>query len=238
MKKIPTGISELDSVMGGGFPKGVTVLVCGNTGTGKTVFCTQFLYSGIVEHNEPGVLVLSEERASDLYKDMLSLGWDLQNHVHARKLVIIDGAQVRKCSSDNSTNLTNRALDINALITLILKESFKIGAKRLVIDSIPGLNLGFSKLLDFRKVLLELSFSLQESGFTSLMTSESINSYLLSRYGIEEFVTRGIIELSLKEEEPKLFRYLRVRKMCGSAHSMKKFPFEIRKGGIVLYTTK
>ncbi|MEM1990409.1 MAG: ATPase domain-containing protein, partial [Candidatus Bathyarchaeia archaeon] len=36
--RVPTGISGLDAVIGGGFPRGGLIVLAGNPGTGKTMF--------------------------------------------------------------------------------------------------------------------------------------------------------------------------------------------------------
>ncbi|MDH5461992.1 MAG: KaiC domain-containing protein, partial [Candidatus Bathyarchaeota archaeon] len=38
-KKIATGISGLDELVGGGIPEGRVILVIGGPGTGKTIMC-------------------------------------------------------------------------------------------------------------------------------------------------------------------------------------------------------
>ncbi|MEO5891150.1 MAG: ATPase domain-containing protein, partial [Ferruginibacter sp.] len=64
--KTPTGISGLDEITGGGFPKGRPVLICGTAGCGKTLLAVQFLVKGITEFDEPGVFMSFEESANDL----------------------------------------------------------------------------------------------------------------------------------------------------------------------------
>jgi KaiC/GvpD/RAD55 family RecA-like ATPase len=58
---------------------------------------------------------------------------------------------------------------------------------------------------------------------------------MISRYGVEEFVCRGVILLDLEEKGHDLKRTLRVRKMRGTKHTMRKLPFEIQQDGIVIY---
>src|SRR5678816_2443890 len=76
--KTPTGISGLDEITNGGFPKGRPVLVCGSAGCGKTLMAAQFIVKGITDYNEPGVFMTFEESASDLAQNLLSLGFDLE----------------------------------------------------------------------------------------------------------------------------------------------------------------
>jgi circadian clock protein KaiC len=47
LDRISTGIAGLDSLIEGGIPRGFTVLVAGNPGTGKTILTSHFLYDGL-----------------------------------------------------------------------------------------------------------------------------------------------------------------------------------------------
>ena len=42
MDRIKIGVKGIDELLGGGLPKGRTVLVSGSCGTGKTIFASQF----------------------------------------------------------------------------------------------------------------------------------------------------------------------------------------------------
>jgi len=57
MDRTPSGITNLDKLIEGGFPKGRSILVAGGAGSGKTIFSLQFLYSGAVLYDEPGIYV-------------------------------------------------------------------------------------------------------------------------------------------------------------------------------------
>ncbi|MBS7648240.1 circadian clock protein KaiC, partial [Candidatus Bathyarchaeota archaeon] len=54
MERVPSGISGLNEIIGGGFPKGSLIILAGNPGTGKTIFSASFLYHGIIDHGERG----------------------------------------------------------------------------------------------------------------------------------------------------------------------------------------
>lgn len=238
MERVSTGIPGLDKVIGGGFPRGTNILVCGSSGTGKTIFCTQFLMAGIREQNEPGIFVTLEERASDLEEEMLSLGWDLTEYERNEKLIVLDAASRLNVPSDKEFRM-GEGFDLDGLVLEVHRAASRIGAKRLVLDSIPALELKIAGPSEFRRALFRMSSLLLEIGMTSLLTTESTEPGLVSRYGIEEFVTRGVVVLSLEEEASDLKRFLRVLKMRGTMHSLRNIPFEIVKGqGIVLYVAK
>jgi KaiC/GvpD/RAD55 family RecA-like ATPase len=237
VERVTTGIPGLDKMIGGGYPKGTNILVCGSSGTGKTIFCSQFLHAGIVESNEPGIFITLEERTSDLREEMLSLGWNLAEHEQNEKLIVIDAASRMSIQSDDEFRL-GEGFDIDALVLDIHRAATKVGAQRLVLDSIPALKLKLSEYSEFRRALFRLNSLLLEVGLTSLMTTESIEPFLVSRFGIEEFLARGIIILTLEEDVSDLKRFLRVRKMRGVRHSLRNVPFEITDKGIVLYVAR
>jgi circadian clock protein KaiC len=58
---IRTGIEGLDELISGGFPKGRVILVLGGPGSGKTVLASQFLYKGLSEYGENGIMVSLDE---------------------------------------------------------------------------------------------------------------------------------------------------------------------------------
>ena len=70
LAKIPSGISGLDEITGGGLPKGRPTLVCGAAGCGKTLMAMEFLVRGAVDHNEPGVFMAFEENEEELTKNV------------------------------------------------------------------------------------------------------------------------------------------------------------------------
>ena len=47
MKRISTGVIRLDEMLGGGLPKGYSLLVAGPSGSGKTILATEFLAEGV-----------------------------------------------------------------------------------------------------------------------------------------------------------------------------------------------
>ena len=62
--KAPTGIAGFDEITGGGLPRGLTTLLVGGPGSGKTILALQFLMQGAQECKEPGIFVAFEECVS------------------------------------------------------------------------------------------------------------------------------------------------------------------------------
>ncbi|ASJ15316.1 ATPase domain-containing protein [Thermococcus radiotolerans] len=237
VKRVKSGIPGFDDLIEGGFPAGTTVLVTGPTGSGKTTFGVQFVYKGAAEHNEPGVIVTLEERAQDLRREMLAFGWDLEKYERERKIAIVDGVSAVVGLPSEEQYVLEGNLNAEDFLRYIYRVVKAINAKRLVIDSIPSIAFRLQEEGKIREVLLQLNTILLEMGVTSILTTEAPDPSRgrISRYGMEEYIARGVVLLDFVEKEVELKRYLLIRKMRETKHSMKKYPFEINEEGIVVY---
>ena len=75
MKRISSGIPELDERIGGGYLAGRVLLITGDTGTGKTTFTIHFLHRACLE-GKKCILVATEELPEDILvsSEMMGLG--------------------------------------------------------------------------------------------------------------------------------------------------------------------
>ena len=87
--RVPSGIQGLDELIGGGFEKGKTYLVTGETGTGKTIFSLQFLLHGI-SLGEPGIYATMDQRPEHIIEDAGSLGWDVEKCIETEEFIFLD----------------------------------------------------------------------------------------------------------------------------------------------------
>lgn len=232
--RVKTGIPGLDGILHGGFIKGSNVLLSGFAGTGKTIFCIQYLVSGILNYDEPGVLVTLEELPKELRREALQFDWDLKKFEEDNKLIIIDAASAKAGLPTDEKFAIRRGFDINELAEQIYTAVSKINAKRLVLDSISSLDIRFNDPQALRTAIFKISALLRELGVTSIMTSEMVDSGAFSRYGVEEFIAQGLILLYLREQDTELRRSLVVLKMRSTAHSLRRYPFEISSVGLVV----
>src|ERR1017187_3430594 len=86
---IQTGVYGLDQIFLGGILKGNVVLVEGAAGTGKSLLGLEFIYRGITEHDEPGIIVVFETSPTKLIRDAMNFGWNLDEQQQQNKLKII-----------------------------------------------------------------------------------------------------------------------------------------------------
>ena len=89
MEIVKTGIPGFDEIAGGGFAKNRSILLQGNSGTGKTTFALQYLISGASDFNENGLYLSLEYDPTFLLEDMQSYDWPINQLIDNKKLRII-----------------------------------------------------------------------------------------------------------------------------------------------------
>jgi circadian clock protein KaiC len=227
LTKVPTGIAGFDEITYGGLPLGRTTLVCGSAGCGKTLFGMEFLVRGALQHNEPGVFMAFEETEKDLKENFLSLGYDLQELIDQKKLEI-DHVRI-----DRSEIEETGEYDLEALFIRLAGAIDRIGAKRVVLDTIEALFSGFSHEGILRSELRRLFRWLNDRGMTAIVTGER-GKETISRRGLEEYVADCVIIMDHRVMGQISTRRLRVVKYRGSAHGADEYPFLIVPGGMWL----
>ena len=222
--KAPTGIRGLDEITRGGLPQGRSTLVTGGTGTGKTLLGLQFLVAGAREHGEPGVLVTFEESAEKVTANVASLGFDLDRLQRDGMLIImafpVEAAEIVETGE----------FDFGPL-SLVLDDAIRrIGARRVVLDSIEVLFGAFKAQAIVRAELGRLFGWLEGREVTAIVTGERADD-ALTRHGIEEYVSDCVIVLDHRVHEGVATRRLQVIKYRGSTHETNEYPFLISARG-------
>jgi circadian clock protein KaiC len=223
--KTPTGISGLDEITNGGFPKGRPVLICGSAGCGKTLFAAQFLVKGITEYNEPGVFMSFEETANDLTQNFKSLGFDFEK-LKAEKKLYIDHVRIERSEIEETGEY-----DLEGLFIRLNYAIDSIGAKRVVLDTIESLFSGMENMALLRSEIRRLFTWLKKKGVTAIITGER-GENSLTRQGLEEYVSDCVILLDFRMIEQIATRRLRIVKYRGSTHGTNEYPFIIDENGI------
>jgi circadian clock protein KaiC len=225
LPKTPTGISGLDEITNGGFPKGRPVLICGSAGCGKTLFAAQFLVKGITDYNEPGVFMSFEETSSDLTKNFNSLGFDFEK-LKAEKKLRIDHVRIERSEIEETGEY-----DLEGLFIRLNYAIDSIGAKRVVLDTIESLFSGMKNMVLLRSEIRRLFTWLKEKGVTAIITGER-GENSLTRQGLEEYVSDCVILLDFRVIDQIATRRLRIVKYRGSTHGTNEYPFLIDESGI------
>ena len=222
--KSQTGIQGFDEITGGGLPAGRPTLVCGGAGCGKTLFGMEFLVRGATQFNEPGVFMSFEETNEELIKNVASLGFDLEDLVKHKKIVL-DHVHVERSEIEETGEY-----DLEGLFIRLNYAIDSIGAKRVVLDTIESLFAGLPNQLILRAELRRLFRWLKTKGVTAIITGER-GGETLTRQGLEEYVSDCVIMLDHRVTEQASTRRLRVVKYRGSMHGTNEYPFLIDENG-------
>lgn len=215
MDRTPSGIPGLDVLVEGGIPKRDLILLSGECGTGKTIFGLQFLYS--LAKKENGVYVSFEEEIDQLMDSTRSFGWEIEELERENRLRF----------------LRYDPFKLEDIFEVIENNIREIKASRVVIDSISSLGI-YVKPEELRRMILQIRSMLRKNSCTSILISEVLGSGL-SRFGVEEFVSDGVILLHNILIKNEYKRGLSIWKMDATNHSRKIHPYEITKKGFVVY---
>ena len=225
LPKAPTGIRGLDEITRGGLPQGRSTLVTGGTGCGKTVLGLQFLVAGAREHGEPGVLVTFEESAEKVTANVASLGFDLDELQRDGLLVI------HAFRAEPTEVVGTGEFDFEPLFLLLDDAIRRIGARRVVLDSIEALFGMFKDRAIVRAELGRLFRWLEDREVTAIVTGERGENASQPRHGIEEYVSDCVIVLDHRVRDGVATRRLQVVKYRGSPHETNEYPFLISARG-------
>jgi circadian clock protein KaiC len=226
-RRLSIGIPELDKMMGGGILEGDSLLIAGPSGTGKSALATQFIAEGL-RNGEPGIMAIFEERPRGYTERAGSFGLNLKTPQEREKLEI----------------LYLRPLDLSVDETMqeILDAVERVGAKRLVIDSLVGFEMALAPgfRADFRESLYRMIGALTGAGITILSTVEVVDSFTemsFSHYTIS-FLTDEIIRMRYVEIDGQLRKVMVVVKMRGGNHSKDIREYIITSKGVVVISPR
>lgn len=225
LPKAGSGVAGLDEITLGGYPAGRPTLLCGSAGCGKTLFALTFLVAGIRDYGEAGVFVTFEEDPGDVAANVASLGYDLPMLMERQQLVV-DHVQL-----DRTEMAVAGEYDLEGLFVRIGYAIDRVGAKRVVLDTLEALFGGLDDEGLLRSELRRLFAWLKHRGVTTIITAERGNG-TLTRHGLEEYVADCVILLDHRVQDKVTTRRLRVIKYRGSSHETNEYPFLIDERGI------
>jgi len=219
--RVTTGIPGLDELLEGGFPTGSLISLAGRPGTGKTIFGSQFLYSGAKDHGEPGMYVSMLEGRKAYVRNMHRLGLDIQP---LESMGVFRFLEMPTLTSEG----------MPAIWEEIVRNIDEYGILRLVIDSFTAMTQAFDKPGDLRVFThMLLGKIVAGAGCTTLMITETPNADGSSAAGMNEFIADGVIHFSLVPVTGDArVRYLEITKMRGTNHQMGLLPLDIGNRGI------
>ena len=220
---IQTGIKGLDAILLGGIPRGNVILMEGGAGTGKTTLGLEFIYRGITEFDEPGMIILFEVSPDKLARDAAQFGWDLRELERQGRLKIV---------------FTTRAVfsqEMQQADSLLLAEAADIGARRIFVDGLRRPTLDVGGRGEGFQVLAE---GLHRERLTAMLALEVAAGETPRRasQAPEEFIADTILILAVERIQRAVQRSIEIVKSRGQEYEMGLHTFGIYDGkGVEVY---
>jgi circadian clock protein KaiC len=219
--RVPTGIADLDDMLGGGgYYRGASVLVSGTAGTGKSLVCANFA-NAACERGERALFFAFEEAPSQIIRNTRTVGLDLARHLESGLLRF------------HSARPTLYGVETH--LARIRKEVDAFDPEVVVLDPITAL-IGGASPVEVNALTVRLLDSLKEAGITALfstLTPSSDSALEATEIGISSLVDTWLLlrDIELNGERN---RGIYVLKSRGMAHSNQIREFLITSQGIRL----
>lgn len=153
-ERISSGIPRLDTMLGGGFYRGSSILISGGAGTGKTSFAAKFVEAAC-KRGETCLYFAFEESPDQIRRNMASIGVDFADCIR------------RKALRFQAARPTMQGLELH--LVNIFKAVTEFKPKVVVIDPISNLTAAGTDL-EVKSVLTRLFDYMKMMGITSFMT--------------------------------------------------------------------
>lgn len=230
VEKLQTGVPGLDVLTYGGFPRGRATLICGRSGTCKTILALQ-VATNLARAGHRSMVIAVEETPDDLITTADALGFGAGELLKAGKLVLSDLTR----PMDGPT-LVSGDYDLSGLIHRIQATVKDKGIDTVVLDSTTALFSPRPPDEFVRSHFFQLVFALRQMGLTLLVTAEAPAEYgQLTVLGVEDFVCDLVIILRNQVDKERRRRSIEVHKYRRSGHFKGEFPATITNKGLTIF---
>jgi circadian clock protein KaiC len=223
---IHTGIEGLDEIFLGGIRRNNTILAQGPAGAGKTLLGMEFIYRGIAQYNEPGLIVVFETSPNKLVRDAAGFGWDLEELELQNKLKIV-------FTSPQVLDQELRSPD-----SLLLETAAEIGAQRIFIDGIGLLRQTAGNgspppnaVSSYRELLQQLIEGLNRENLTAMFSHEIPRlPEATGTLDMADFLADTVIQLSCVRHRRGVRRIVEIIKSRGQEYVAGEHTLRIEGG--------
>ncbi len=225
-ERIPTGIAGLDEMLEGGLLSNSVAVVKGAPGTGKSCVGVEFISRGILQYGEPGLIITFEEFPRQLYRDALSIGFDLRRYEREDKLrTIFTTPAVFLREIQQPGGIFDRTIE-------------EISARRVFVDSMTQLERITQEPVQLREIMYTFLNGLLRYDITALVTQE--DAFITGNMSVAEaglsYIVDTIIQLRYVEISSSIERAIFVLKHRASDHDKSIRSMSITPTGIEVKT--
>jgi circadian clock protein KaiC len=199
LEPLPSGIPELDLLLGGGPDRGTSTLLVGPAGVGKSTIATQYC-AAAAARGERSALFLFDEGVGTMLARSTSLGLSLREHVEARR-VLVRALNPAELTAGEFSHVVREAV-------------VRDGARVVVIDSLNGL---MDSLPDEQFVTLHLRELLTYLNHCGVATLS-----IVAQHGFVGATSHPSFDVSFLADNVILLRYFETRGRIRQAISVFK----------------
>lgn len=216
---VPSGIAAIDSLLGGGPPRGTSTLITGPAGAGKTSLALQYLAAACAR-GENSIIYEFDERVGTLMARAKAFGIDLQTHVENGCLVIrqIDPAEIAP----------------GEFAAMVRREVEERDTRILLIDSLNGYMAAMPQEQQLILQLHELLSYLNQAGVVTFLVSPQQGLFgSMNMYGLNvSYIADIVILLRFFEAEGRVRKAISIVKNRSGAHEDMIREFRIDAQGL------
>jgi circadian clock protein KaiC len=223
---IDFGVSGLEDFIPG-LPKGDAILVRGDPGTGKTIVCLQFLYTG-AKNGEKGLYITTEETPESIMRTGAELWPEFPKLVEKGMIKFVNMSITGECA--NEYGLLGKAEAMKIAETGFATQP---GASRIVIDSLSSLDQRLSDYEEFREVFMKLLLETKQKGATVVLTAEGIPM----TPDITEYLVDHLVYLDYRKQDTEWTRVFILRKSRSVPLKPQILKLYIQPGGLSVEET-
>jgi circadian clock protein KaiC len=219
MERLPSGIAELDTLLGGGIELGTSTLIVGAAGTGKSSLAAQFV-AAAAGRGQNAALFLFDESLPTLLSRSAGLGIDLERHVESG-VVSVQQVDPAELSPGEFAHAIRRAVE-------------RENARVVVIDSLNGYLNAMPEERFLVIQLHELLSFLGRAGVATLLISAHqglVGGQMLSPVDAT-YLADAVVLLRYFEIRGEIRQAISVVKKRGSAHERTIREFRLDPGRI------
>ena len=230
--RLSTGIDGLDALIGG-YPEGKTILVSGDSGTGKTTLALHFL-NACCKAGMKCLYLTTEERPDELKAQAMSFGWDLEEYEN-RGLMVIQSI-LEQILENLLVVFSQGYVDSGLPFISVPGAKKRWLADVIIIDNIGTLAIGMpvSKVRrQLDSVISKLSGKLKRTALIvcdDAVLQMTNNVMMYSAYGAIKLMKRDNFEINKRE------RVMDIVKMRNTKIPLEYLQFDITGNGIELIT--
>ena len=229
------GFQHLEQLMGGPLPRGSSMFLLGDAGSGKTILSYQLLHDEL-ESGKQCALLSYDAFPEDVQARMNEFGWDIVSPLRKGRLKIIDCYSGLAGQGEGAIKDPSDLTEMNIQVTAFIGKA-KGAPVTVVLDSLTPIFNGVEEkqALNF---IQTLAAKIKKTGGLFVLTA--------SRGAIPDesaaklrTMTDGVIELSMTRSRGRTHRFLSVMKMERRTIQSNLVPFQIdRTRGLVFRVSR